>query len=189
MLNSYIFGLYFKYFLIILFALELFYVGVDYISVAPKLPDSANLKLLYVIHMMASALKITLPLSLVFGMIGAKIHLIRANELVVIYALGVSRRKVLKPFIFTSFAISLIYILANFTNFAYNQNKAQAINTMRIRPTVRAANPIIPEIRLVSISGYEVLTSSSLPSSLSLSYWRALSSINSSPVILPGKIA
>ena len=127
MLNAYIFRLYLKYFLIILLALELFYVGFDYLGVYKSLPGSANLKMLYLIFTGGTALQLTLPLSLIFGMIAAKIYLIRFNELVSLYALGASRTAVLRPFILIAATASVLTVAAYTTPFAYFEDRAEAI--------------------------------------------------------------
>ena len=41
---------YLKYFAVILFAFILFSVGFDYMGVATKLPDSANLVVMYIVY-------------------------------------------------------------------------------------------------------------------------------------------
>ena len=127
MLNSYLIRLYLKLASIIFLALQIFYVGIDFIASSTQLPDSANLRFLYVIFMFGAAMKITLPLSLIFGMVASKIHLIRANELVVIYALGVSRKEVIKPFIWISHLKSHTYVALHATPFAYFDQKAISI--------------------------------------------------------------
>jgi len=127
MLNFYLIKLYVRQIFIIFIALQLFYAGIDFIAASSDLPESANLRLLYVIFTFGSAMKITLPLSLIFGMVASKIHLIRANELVVIYALGVSKKEVIKPFIWISLLLSLLYIALHTTPFAYFDQKALSI--------------------------------------------------------------
>ena len=136
MLNSYLSKLYLRYILIIFTALQLFYVGIDFIGSSGKLPDSANLQLLYVMYMFGTAMKINLALSLVFAMVAAKIHLIRANELVIIYALGVSKKEVIRPFIWIASLISLVYVAAQATPFAYFDQKALSIKQDRYFVTV-----------------------------------------------------
>ncbi len=131
MLSSYLFKMYGRYIFIIFAALQIFYVGVDYIETAPKLPDSANLRLLYAIYVFGVAMKITLPLSLIFAMVASKIHLIRANELVIIYALGVSKREVIRPFIYLASALTVLYIGLFLTPFAYFEQRADSIKEDR----------------------------------------------------------
>ena len=131
MLDRYIAALYVRYTLLILAALLVFFAGLDLINNLSSLPESANLILLYVLFRAAKALEIVLPLSCVFGAVGAKIQLIRTNELVAIYSLGASRLAVLRPFAVVSLVITLIYIAANTTEFAYASDRADAIKENR----------------------------------------------------------
>ena len=131
MLSSYLLKMYARYIFVIFTALQIFYVGVDYIENAPKLPDSANLRLLYAMYVFGVAMKITLPLSLIFAMVASKIHLIRANELVVVYALGVSKREVIRPFILLASLVTVVYVGLFLTPFAYFEQRANAIKEDR----------------------------------------------------------
>lgn len=127
MLNFYLIKLYIRQILTIFIALEIFYAGIDFIGASSLLPDSANLRFLYAIFMLGAAMKITLPLSLIFAMIASKIYLIRTNELVITYALGAKKKEILKPFILISSAISVLYIALYATPFAYFDQMAQSI--------------------------------------------------------------
>ncbi len=101
---------YLKYFVIILGALTLFFVGFDYMSNAGKLSDSANLIVIYLLYKSFFAIDMLLPLSLVFAMISTKISLIRTNALVALYSLGYSKIDILKPFIVASMSLTMVYI-------------------------------------------------------------------------------
>jgi len=81
---------YIKYFLIILIALVVFMVGLDYMENAEELSKSANLLLIYLVYKSFFAIEMLLPLALVFSMITTKIFLIRSNALVSLYSLGYS---------------------------------------------------------------------------------------------------
>ena len=131
MLNFYLFRLYLKHFFILFLALEIFYVGIDFLGASKHLPNSANLKLLYSVFMLGASMKVTLPLSLIFAMIWSKIHLIRANELVVLYALGANKKDVIKPFLILSLAFSFAFMALFFTPFAYSEQKALSIKKDR----------------------------------------------------------
>jgi lipopolysaccharide export system permease protein len=109
---------YFKYFMIVLFALVFFMVGFDYMQVAKDLPNSANLVVIYVVFKSFFAIDMMLPLSLIFGMIATKVHLIRSNALVAFYSLGYSKTDVLKPFVVISGSVIMIYIALHTTAFA-----------------------------------------------------------------------
>jgi lipopolysaccharide export system permease protein len=110
---------YLKYFLIILIALVLFWLGFDYMQHAEKLSKSANLLLIYFVYKSFFAIDMLLPLALVFGMITTKIFLIRSNALVSFYSLGYSRVDVLKPFVVVATLVSVFFIfLHSFNSFA-----------------------------------------------------------------------
>lgn len=136
MLSRYVAWVYLRYAVLIMTALVLFFVGMDLITEADRLPDSANLIFLYVVFQMSWSLETVMPLSLVFGAIAAKIHLIRMNELVAAYSLGASRGRVLTPFVAVSLLFSLAYIAASTTGFAYSGERAQAIKKDRFLSSV-----------------------------------------------------
>ncbi len=119
---------YLKYFLLILVALILFMVGFDYMSKADSLAKSANLVMIYLTYQTFFAIEMLLPLSLVFGMIAAKIYLIRSNALVSFYSLGYSRIDVLKPFVVVASLVIFLFIsLHAFTKFSRAQEYAENI--------------------------------------------------------------
>ena len=117
--QKYIIFNYLKNFFIIFLSLEFFYVGIDVLSNYKNFPDSANLQLLYIVFKTLDAVNYCVPLSIVFAMIVTKFGMIKANELVTLYAIGVTKKSVVKPLFFTALSISLIYISLNFTSFAY----------------------------------------------------------------------
>jgi lipopolysaccharide export system permease protein len=110
---------YLKNFFIIFIALDFFYVGVDLLTNYDNLPDSANLQTLYVLFQAMNAVNYILPLSIVFGMIVTHFAMIKSNELICMYASGISQRALIKPFFITSLGITLFYIGLNCTEFAY----------------------------------------------------------------------
>ena len=128
---------YIKYFLIILLALTLFFVGFDYMGNSAKLSISANLLLIYLVYKAFFAIDMLLPLALVFGMISTKIFLIRSNALVSFFSLGYSRVDVLRPFVVVSVAITLLFIsLHGWSKFA----RADEFSN-NIRNTAQYLNP------------------------------------------------
>jgi len=129
---------YLKYFLIILSALVLFWIGFDYMQNAEKLSKSANLLLIYFVYKSFFAIDMLLPLALVFGMISTKIYLIRTNALVSFYSLGYSRVDVLRPFVVVATLVSFIFIsLHSFSSFARSAEYSMNIrnNGQYLSPT------------------------------------------------------
>ncbi len=117
--QRYIIFNYLKNFLIIFLSLEFFYVGIDVLSNYTKFPDSANLQLLYIVFKTLDAVNYSVPLSIVFAMIVTKFGMIKSNELVTLYAIGVTKKSVVRPLFLSALSLSLIYISLNFTSFAY----------------------------------------------------------------------
>lgn len=129
MYQRYLSYLYIKNFLIIFFSLEFFYVGVDVLSNLKRLPSSANLQFIYVGLNSLLAVNYALPLGLVFALIATKIFLIRSNELISLYASGISRSQVVFPFFIASLMITLFLIGLNFTPFAKaNEYKSNLVH-------------------------------------------------------------
>ena len=119
---------YIKYFLIILIALSMFLVGLDYLQNAEELSRSANLTLIYLVYKSFYAIDMLLPLSLIFAMITTKIFLIRSNALVSFYSLGYSRIDVLRPFVVVSSSVILLFIFLHaFPNFSRAEEFAKNI--------------------------------------------------------------
>ena len=114
----------------------MFMVGFDYLQNINDLPKSANLLLIYIVYRIFFAIDMLLPLALVFAMITTKIFLIRSNALVSFFSLGYSRTDILKPFIFVSTSIILVFISAHATNFARADEFAN-----NIRKTEQYLNP------------------------------------------------
>ena len=118
---------YLKYFFIILFALILFFVGLDFLQAVKALPDSANLQVLYVFYRTLAGIDLLFPISLVFALIALKVHLIRSNELVALYALGYSKKDVLRPLFGSALLLTLLYLILHLTSFSYAKEYAENI--------------------------------------------------------------
>ncbi|MBK1972773.1 LptF/LptG family permease, partial [Campylobacter sp. TTU-622] len=112
-------GIYLKNFFIIFLSLLCFFVCIDLLLNFKDLPNSANLDLLYVFFLACSAIFYLLPISLIFALILSLVNMIRSNEFVSFYALGLSKNLViLFPFLWALF-FCFIFIGLNFTSFAY----------------------------------------------------------------------
>jgi lipopolysaccharide export system permease protein len=117
--QKYIIFNYLKNFFVIFISLEFFYVGIDTLSNYTNFPDSANLQLLYIVFKTLDAINYSVPLSIVFAMIVTKFSMIKSNELVTLYAVGITKRAVVRPLFLSALSLSLVYISLNFTSFAY----------------------------------------------------------------------
>ncbi len=127
--TRYILGKYLKYFFIILIALELFFMGIDFLQNIKNLPPSANLQLLYLLYNGFFTLTITLPLSIAFSWIITLTFFIKNNEIVSFYSLGISKQSVIKPIIYISIFLSLILMGLQTTSLAYSyEQKTKILN-------------------------------------------------------------
>ncbi|MBD3841611.1 MAG: LptF/LptG family permease, partial [Campylobacterales bacterium] len=126
-LSKYLISIYIKYFLVLLFSLEIFFIGINLIQNFKELPNSANLQLLYLMYNSFFTLTITLPLSLVFAWILTLSTLIKSNELVSLYALGLSKFDILKPILLLSGAITIFLISLHTTPLAYSYDEQRKI--------------------------------------------------------------
>ncbi|AJC86814.1 LptF/LptG family permease [Campylobacter sp. RM16704] len=115
----YISSLYLKSFFILFFSLTFFFVAIDFLVNFNKLPKSANLELMYIFFLTCSAVSYILPLAIVLALVLCVFNMIRSNEFVSLYALGLSKNQVIfYPFIWAMF-FCCIYVGLNFTPFAY----------------------------------------------------------------------
>ena len=126
-LTQYLLQKYLKYFFIILFSLEVFFIGIDFIQHLKSLPNSANLQLLYLFYNAFFTLTITLPLSLGFAWVITITFLIKNNELVSFYSLGLSHKNILTPIILISTMITTVLIMLQATPLAYSYEQKQRI--------------------------------------------------------------
>ena len=131
----YVSWLYIRHFFLIAFALAFFFAGLDYMQNAGRL-NGFNIKILYLFYKGSYALSLLFPIALVLSMIVAKMALIRSNALVSFYALGYSKKEVLRPFIWVSFLLTLLYIALHFTTFVNAELYAKALMQKKQNLTV-----------------------------------------------------
>jgi len=127
MAKRYLVWLYFRHLLVMLAALELFFLLIDYLQNQKEIPSSANLIVLYLYFESIAALKITLPISIVFGALSSFIYLVRSNEGIALMSSGYTRGQILKPFFTLGFIVSIIFIGINATKIGYFYENAQAM--------------------------------------------------------------
>jgi lipopolysaccharide export system permease protein len=126
--QKFIAKLYLKNFLLIFIALELFFIGMDLLQNLKSISNSANLQILYTVNQLLYYVNFTLPLSLVFAMLLSLFNILKSNELVSLYALGVSKNSLIKPIFTIASIITLLYIGLNFTpDFVNAYEKAKNI--------------------------------------------------------------
>ncbi|MBE0495108.1 MAG: LptF/LptG family permease [Campylobacterales bacterium] len=133
--QRYVAIVYLKNVFIIFLGLVFFYAGVDLITNFKDLPASANLQLLYVSLNALTAVNYALPLAIVFAMIVSKFSMIRSNELICMYAAGISKAQLLKPLFVCAMVLTGAYISLNFTPFVYAyEYRSHLLKNHRIAP-------------------------------------------------------
>jgi lipopolysaccharide export system permease protein len=125
--QKFISKLFFKNFIILFLALELFFTGIDLMQNFKHLPHSANLQIIYATNIFLNFVNYTLPLSLIFAMLTTIFQLIRSNELVSLYALGASKKQVIMPIFLLSLFVTLLYIALNASAFVKANEFADSI--------------------------------------------------------------
>lgn len=124
---------YIKNFFLIFIALEFFFIGMDLLQNLKNISSSANLQILYSVNQLLYYINFTLPLSLVFAMLLTLFNILKSNELVSLYALGISKNEILKPIMIISGAITIFYIALNFTPFfVHSYEKAKNIKKYNV---------------------------------------------------------
>ena len=116
---------YLRYFVVIFFALGLFFVSIDSLQYIDNFSDSANLLVLFFVYDFLYAMNFTLPISLLLAMVICYLFLIKSSQYTALLALGYSKRRILSPMLMLSFLISLCHIGLNATPFAYAQEKVE----------------------------------------------------------------
>ena len=127
LISKYLLSKFLKNFFIILFSLELFFVGLDFLQILKRLPDSANLQVLYLLYNAFFTLTITLPLSLVFAWVLTLVVLIKSNELVAFYSLGAQMKFIYKPILKVSTFLLTSLFLLQATPLAYSYDQKSKI--------------------------------------------------------------
>jgi len=123
MLFKYVAFHYLKNILIILLGLSGLFTGLDFLMHSSSLP-SFNIKVLYAFFEWEEALSLLFPLAIVFGGIWTIISFIKQNYIASLYALGVTRRELYKPFFLISISIYLLFLGLFFTPFATARDSA-----------------------------------------------------------------
>lgn len=126
-LTKYILRKYLLNFIIVLVSLELFFVGIDFLQNFKKLPDSANLQLLYLLYNSFFTLTLALPLSIVFGWIITLVIFTRNNELVAFHAIGSTSNKIYAPVVKISLFLITLLIALQATPLAYSYEQKRKI--------------------------------------------------------------
>ena len=117
---------YVKHMLIILMGLTGLFAGLDFLMNGSSL-SSFNVKILYAFSKWQEALNLLYPLAIIFGAIWTYISFVKNHTLSSFYALGITRKEFLKPFLWVSVFTYLLFLSLNFTSFATANDTAYKI--------------------------------------------------------------
>jgi len=126
MFFKYIVTHYLKNLLIILLGLSGLFAGLDFLMNSSSL-SSFNVKVLYVFFKLQEALALLFPLAIVFGAIWTKISLVKQNALSAMYALGFTRKALVRPFLVVASLVYLLFLGLYFTAFATAKDAASQL--------------------------------------------------------------
>lgn len=118
---------YLKFIAIIFIALQFFFMAIDILKYSDKLPDSANLLILFFVYDFLYALNYTFPISIILASIACYIILLKSNALTAILSIGYSKKRILAPILIIAIALNLFYITLNATPFVYAQENIDNI--------------------------------------------------------------
>jgi lipopolysaccharide export system permease protein len=133
MAKRYLSWLYIKHFVVVLSILELFFLLIDFLQNQKNLPESANLIVLFLYFESVAALKITLPLSLIFGALSLFVYLVRTNEVIALLSFGYTKKQIINPIFVLSFVVALFFVFLNSTSVGYFYENGQALLKNRDR--------------------------------------------------------
>lgn len=127
MLFRFVGFIYIKFILLIFISLQMFFMGIDILKYTDKLPDSANLLILFLMYDFLYALNYTFPISIILASVACYIVLLKSNQLTAILSIGYSRKKILFPILSICIFLNLFYIGLNATPFVYAQENIDNI--------------------------------------------------------------
>ncbi|RUM69812.1 MAG: hypothetical protein DSZ07_03900 [Sulfurovum sp.] len=117
---------YIKNMLIILMGLTGLFTGLDFLMHASSL-NSFNIKVLYAFSKWQESLNLLYPLAIILGAIWTKMSFIKQNKVASFYALGLTRKKFLKPFFIVGMLFYIFFVGLNFSSFATANDTAKKV--------------------------------------------------------------
>lgn len=127
MLFRFVGFIYIKFILLIFVSLQMFFIGIDTLKYADKLPDSANLLILFFMYDFLYALNYTFPISVILASVACYIILLKSNQLTAILSIGYSKKQILMPIFCICVFLNCFYIGLNATPFVYSQENIDNI--------------------------------------------------------------
>lgn len=149
---------YLKYFLILFLSIDLLFLSIDMLLNYDRVPDKAGYFSHYVFYTSISAISYILPICIILALLLSKFSMIKNNELIVYYSLGISKKKVLLPNFICAMVLVLCYLGLNFTDFAYAYEYKN--NIIKDKILKRNINDIFftHEDKIIYIKKYEYRT-------------------------------
>jgi lipopolysaccharide export system permease protein len=99
----------------------------DFMLNKDKLPDSANLQILYAFYQGANASVLIYPLALLFSMVITILTLVKKNEMIAFLSIGYSPKKLILPFLSLVGIVTIFFIVLQFNLITSFDEKAKAI--------------------------------------------------------------
>ena len=122
-----VFTNYLKNFLMIFISLNAFFIFIDFMINRTKLPDSFNLKLLYVIYNSFHAAILIYPLSLLLALLVLVVNMVKKDEMIAFMSIGYSLKKLLIPVASLAVLVFMFFILVQVSITTSFQEKAEQI--------------------------------------------------------------
>ncbi len=110
---------YLKYFLILFLSIDALFLGIDLLLNYTRIPDENGYFIRYVFYTSISAITYILPICIILALLLSKFSMIKNNELIVFYSLGISKKMIVLPNFLCAALLVCVYLTLNFTEFAY----------------------------------------------------------------------
>ncbi|MBD3808222.1 MAG: LptF/LptG family permease, partial [Epsilonproteobacteria bacterium] len=86
-----------KNFIVILLSMTIMFVLINYLTYGSRINGAFNQKISYIFYSWEHSLSVLYPLALVFGVIAAKIQLVKNNTMGALYSFGYTNKRLLLP--------------------------------------------------------------------------------------------
>ena len=110
---------YLKYFLILFVGIDALFLGIDLLLNYNRIPTELSFFLSYIFYTSISAISYVLPICIILALLLSKFSMIRNNELIVFYSLGISKKMVVFPNFICALGLVFAYICLSFSDLAY----------------------------------------------------------------------
>lgn len=117
---------FFKNFVVILLAITIMFVLINYLTYGSSINGAFNQKISYMFYSWEHSLSILYPLALVFGAIATKTQLVKNNTMGALYSFGYTNKRLLLPILIVSVSVYLIFFFLQTTSFAHAKDDADA---------------------------------------------------------------